>query len=153
MEWCRFWSECWSGVLQLYTEHCISTESSSLLQKQWMIKKVGGLRYETRCCGRSSPDSSAFQPPQHPDNREPTDAWAAVPFLTAPFTRCDFCWTTLVDFCRDMLANKSRTVWTSGQHCRTLFTNVVECSSMLQYPWMFTNIDSVHQKSHRVDGA
>ena len=50
----------------------------------------------------------------------------------APSTRCDFFWTTLVDFCWDMLANKNQTVWTSVQHCRTLFTNVVECSRMFE---------------------
>ena len=32
-----------------------------------------------------------------------------------------------------MLANKNRTVWTSVQHCRTLFPNVVECSRMFKH--------------------
>ena len=37
----------------------------------------------------------------------------------------------------------TKIVWTSVQHCRPLFNNVVECSSMLLFPWMFTNINVV----------
>ena len=48
---------------------------------------------------------------------------------------------------------KIETVWTSVQHCQTLFTNVVERSSMLLFPWMFTNINVVQQMSHFVDWA
>ena len=63
----------------------------------------------------------------------------------------------LLDFCRDMLAIKHRTVWTYVQHYRTLVTNVVQCSSMHLFPWcsrhLLNNINVVQQMSHRVDGV
>ena len=55
-------------------------------------RKVGGVRYEARSCGRSSPDWFGFLSLRNPQTIEPTTAWIAVPAPSAS-TRYSFFYT------------------------------------------------------------